>query len=50
MGYITNSRATMVETVMARHITDRELERMEKFAKTPTYLRKPEQLLPEEEE
>lgn len=35
---------------MPRHITDQELERMAEFAKTPTYLRKPEQLLPDEEE
>ncbi len=35
---------------MPEHLTEQELERMAEFANTPTYLRKPEQLLPEGEE
>jgi len=34
--------------MMPEHITDSELERMTEFANTPTYLRTPEQLLPED--
>lgn len=50
MDIITKSERGMVGCVMARHITDQELERMVEFANTPTYLRKPEQLLPEDGE
>jgi len=34
--------------MMPEHLTDQELERMAEFANTPTYLRTPEQLLPED--
>ena len=34
--------------MMPEHITDSELERMAEFANTPTYLRTPEQLLPDD--
>lgn len=34
--------------MMPEHITENELERMVEFANTPTYLRTPEQLLPED--
>jgi len=34
--------------MMPEHITESELERMTGFANTPTYLRTPEQLLPED--
>lgn len=50
MGTITNPEQGVVGCVMPRHITDQELERMVEFANTPTYLRKPEQLLPQDEE
>ncbi len=35
---------------MPKHLTEQDLERMAEFAETPTYLRKPELLLPEGEE
>lgn len=35
--------------MMPEHITESELERMTEFANTPTYLRTPEQLLPEDD-
>lgn len=34
--------------VMLEHISDSELERMNEFAKTPVYARRPEQLLPDD--
>lgn len=34
--------------MMLEHISDSELERMNEFAKTPVYARRPEQLLPED--
>lgn len=33
---------------MLEHISDSELERMNDFAKTPVYARRPEQLLPDD--
>lgn len=32
---------------MPEHITDSEMKRIREFAKTPTYKREPEQLIPE---
>lgn len=33
---------------MAGHLSDEELKRIEKFAKTPKYKRRPEHLVPED--
>lgn len=35
---------------MAGHLSDEELRRMKRFANTPKYARKPEQLLPDDGE
>jgi hypothetical protein len=35
---------------MVKHLSERELQRMEEFARTPAYEREPEQLLPESDE
>lgn len=32
---------------MSEHITDQELERIQRFAQTPVYKRSPEQLMPQ---
>lgn len=34
---------------MTQHITETEMERIEEFANTPVFRRKPEQLLPDSE-
>ncbi|GEM_PF-1166693 len=35
---------------MPEHISEQELERMQKFAQTPVYKREPEQLMPPSEQ
>lgn len=33
--------------MMPEHISEKELQRMQEFAKTPVYKREPEQLMPQ---